>query len=113
VHALVRQGKLGDKTGGGFYQKTKEGVLTYDWRNGEYVPQQRSSGDDRRSSFVCRCRAPAGIKSLTGAHGAFLRDHLVDAAHYALTLAPTLAHDLVAIDRAMVWGYGWESVRSR
>jgi 3-hydroxyacyl-CoA dehydrogenase len=33
----------------------------------------------------------------------------VDVAHYTLTLASTLAHDLVAIDRAMEWGYGWEA----
>ncbi|MFO0208548.1 MAG: 3-hydroxyacyl-CoA dehydrogenase family protein, partial [Betaproteobacteria bacterium] len=33
----------------------------------------------------------------------------MDVAHYTLTLAPTLAYDLVAIDRAMEWGYGWEA----
>ena len=29
---LVAQGKLGDKTGGGFYTKTKDGTLTFDWK---------------------------------------------------------------------------------
>ncbi len=109
VHALVAQGKLGDKTGSGFYQKTKDGVLTYDWRADTYVPQQRMSGGETgqliRQPHAARL---AGARDLGGAHGAFLRDHLLDAAHYVLALAPSLAHDLVAIDRAMQWGYGWE-----
>jgi 3-hydroxyacyl-CoA dehydrogenase len=109
VHGLVAQGKLGDKTGAGFYQKTRDGVLTYDWRTGAYAPQQRLGGGDigqlTRQPHAARLR---GARELTGAHGAFLRDHLVDAAHYALTLASSLAYDVVAIDRALQWGYGWE-----
>ncbi len=110
VHGLVAQGQLGDKTGGGFYRKTKDGVLTWDWKAGAYVPQQRLEGGDIAQAIRLPIaqRLPAA-RALGGAHGAFLRDHLVDAAHYTLTLAPALAHDLVAIDRAMEWGYGWEA----
>ena len=109
VHALVAQGALGDKAGGGFYRKTKDGVLTFDWRAGTYGPQERLGGGEIgqliRQLPAARLR---GARELGGAHGAFLRDHLLDAAYYTLTLAETLAHDLVAIDRALVWGYGWE-----
>ncbi len=109
VHGLIDAGKLGDKTGAGFYQKTKAGVLTWDWRESTYAPQARMSGGDVgaliRQPHAARL---AGARELGGAHGAFLRDHLLDAAHYALTLAPTLAYDIVAIDRALQWGYGWE-----
>lgn len=109
VQTLVAQGKLGDKTGVGFYQKTKDGVLTYDWRSATYAPQQRMSGGEvgqlTRQPYASRL---AGARDLSGVHGAFLRDHLLDAAHYTLTLATTLAHDLVSIDRALQWGYGWE-----
>jgi 3-hydroxyacyl-CoA dehydrogenase len=110
VTALVAGGKLGDKTGGGFYQKTRDGVLTYDWKNGAYVPQQRLEGGEigQATKLAIAQRLPAA-RAMGGAHGAFVRDHLVDAAHYTLTLAPTIAHDLVAIDRAMEWGYGWEA----
>jgi 3-hydroxyacyl-CoA dehydrogenase len=109
VTGLISQGKLGDKTRGGFYQKTKEGILTYDWKNDRYVPQERATGGDIGALFKLphSARLRAAV-DLPGAHGAFVRDHLVDAAHYALTLAPSLAFDLVAIDRAMQWGYGWE-----
>ena len=107
---LVGKGKLGDKTGGGFYQKTKEGTLTFDWKTTQYVPQQRLEGGDigQAIRMPIAQRLPAA-KALPGAQGAFLRDHLVDTAHYTLTLASQLAHDLVAIDRAMEWGYGWEA----
>ncbi len=109
VHALIAEGKLGDKTGGGFYQKQKDGVLTYDWKTSTYIAQQRMSGGDVgaliRQPHAARL---AGARDLGGAHGAFLRDHLLDAAHYALTLASTLAYDIVSIDRALQWGYGWE-----
>jgi 3-hydroxyacyl-CoA dehydrogenase len=107
---LVGKGKLGDKTGGGFYSKTKDGTLTYDWKSNSYVPQQRLEGGDIGQAI--RLPVPQRLQSVkthAGAQGEFLRDHVVDAAHYTLTLAPTLAYDIVAIDRAMEWGYGWEA----
>ncbi len=107
---LVAKGKLGDKTAGGFYRKTKQGTLTYDWKENTYVPQQRLDGGDigQAIRLPIAQRLPVA-KALPGAQGAFLRDHLVDVAHYTLTLASQLAYDLVAIDRAMEWGYGWEA----
>jgi 3-hydroxyacyl-CoA dehydrogenase len=109
VAGLVAQGKLGDKTGGGFYQKTKDGVLTYDWKTSTYGPQQRLEGGEiGQLSRLPHAQRLQQAVQLSGAHGAFLRDHLVDAAHYALTMAPALAYDIDAVDRAMQWGYGWE-----
>ena len=107
---LVSQGKLGDKAGGGFYTKTKDGNLTYDWKTKTYGPQHRLEGGDvgQAVRLPIAQRLPAS-RALSGAHGAFVRDHLLDAAHYTLTLASQLAYDLVAIDRAMEWGYGWEA----
>lgn len=107
---LVGKGLLGDKTGSGFYQKTKAGVLTWDWKASQYVPQQRLEGGEigQAIRMPIAQRLPAAI-ALPGAHGAFVRDHLVDVAHYTLTHAPTIAHDIVAVDRAMEWGFGWEA----
>ncbi len=109
VHELITQGKLGDKTGGGFYQKTKDGINTYDWKTSAYVPQERMSGGEvGQLTRLPHAARLTGARDLGGAHGDFLRDHLLDAALYALTMAPQLAHDIVSIDRAMQWGYGWE-----
>ena len=110
LDSLVGQGRLGDKTGGGFYKKEKDGTKTFDWKTNAYVPQQRLEGGDlaQIGRLPLAQRLPAA-RALGSTHGDFLRDHLLDAAHYTLTLASTLAYDLVAIDRAMEWGYGWEA----
>jgi 3-hydroxyacyl-CoA dehydrogenase len=107
---LVGKGRLGDKTAGGFYQKTRQGTLTFDWKTKSYVPQQRLEGGDIGAAMRLPIpqRLPA-IRQLPGAQGAFVRDHVVDVAHYTLTIASQLAHDIVSIDRAMEWGYGWEA----
>jgi 3-hydroxyacyl-CoA dehydrogenase len=109
VGGLVQQGRLGDKSGGGFYVKGKDGVQTFDWKTGSYGPQQRADGGEIgqliRLPHAERLRQAV---RLGGAPGAFVRDHLVDAAHYALATVPALAYDLVSVDRAMQWGYGWE-----
>ncbi|HUE97190.1 MAG TPA: enoyl-CoA hydratase-related protein, partial [Longimicrobiaceae bacterium] len=40
-------------------------------------------------------------------HGAFVRDLFAASARYALEKAPELAFDIVSVDRAMEWGYGF------
>lgn len=105
---LVAKGRLGDKTGGGFYAKTKAGVTTFDWKTGEYVAQQRLDDVNSLVRLPLPQRLAAAV-ALPDARGAFVRDHLADVAHFTLTHAESLAYDLTAIDRAMVWGYGWEA----
>ncbi|MEN9510116.1 MAG: hypothetical protein RLZZ621_2679 [Gemmatimonadota bacterium] len=105
---LVSKGRLGDKTGSGFYAKTKTGVTTFDWKTGEYVPQQRLDDVNSLTRLPLAQRLAAAV-ALPGARGAFLRDHLADVAHFTLMRAESLAYDLTSIDRAMIWGYGWEA----
>ena len=39
----------------------------------------------------------------------FLRKLLLSESHYTLTKTPEIASDIVSVDRAMEWGYGWEA----
>jgi 3-hydroxyacyl-CoA dehydrogenase len=109
IHALVKSGRLGDKTKAGFYKKEGKATLALDWKTLEYHPTERFTTPE----IAALMKRPAHerltqVTALPGALGAFVRDLLVAQCHYALTLVPSLAYDLAAVDRAMEWGYGWE-----
>ena len=109
VHALVKQGRLGDKTKQGFYKKDRQDILALNWKTLEYenVGRYTSAAIDAIAKKPLSERLRAA-RDLPGKDGEFLRELLVEQFHYACTLAPELAYDIAAIDRAMEWGYGWE-----
>ena len=109
IHELVKSGRLGDKTKAGFYTREGKTTLALDWKTLTYYETKRFTSPE----IDALMKRPATerlaqVTTLPGALGAFVRDLLVAQCHYALTLAPSLAYDLAAIDRAMEWGYGWE-----
>ena len=109
VHQLVASGRLGEKSGAGFYRKDGKAILTLDWRSLEYHPQREV--DLAELSFLRKAELGERLRGLTraGGHRAeFLRALLLDLSHYAIEKAPELSPDIVSVDRAMEWGYGWE-----
>lgn len=109
VHDLVKQGRFGDKTKAGFYKKQGKAILSLDWRTLEYVDAGRySTPEIEEVTKLPPAERVARAKDLAGRHGDFLRELLAEQFHYAATLAPRLAHDIAAVDRATEWGYGWE-----
>ena len=109
VHGLVRQGRLGEKSGAGFYRKQGKVIETLDWRTGEYAVAQPDVAPEVRAlegrPLDERLRA---VPTLSGAQGEFLRALLFTTYHYALTTAPRVAYDIAAVDHALEWGFGWE-----
>ncbi|MBV9773097.1 MAG: enoyl-CoA hydratase/isomerase family protein [Gemmatimonadetes bacterium] len=107
---MVTNKQLGDKTGGGFYRKQGKEISTFDYTTGEYVPQRKPDDPELgrlgRLPLAERIRA---VQGLQGKYGDFVRRVLLENAHYALTTSPELAYDVVAVDRAMEWGYGHEA----
>ncbi len=109
VKELVRQGRLGAKTGAGFYRKEGAQIQTLDWRTGEYrpqvVPHLAELAYLQREPLATRLR---GITRAGGSHAEFLRALLLDTAAYTLSKTPEIAYDITSVDRALEWGFAWE-----
>ena len=107
IHELVKSGRLGDKSKAGFYKKDGKEILALDWKTLEYRDMGRFTTPeiDRITKAPPAARV-AKAKDIGDKHGEFLRDLIVEQCHYACTLAPQLAYDLAAVDRAREWGYG-------
>jgi len=111
---LIDSGALGAKAGAGFYRKaTKDGervILMFDWVNGQYVEQGKvnipSLGMARGMEDLTE-----RLKTLVFAKdraGEFLWENLSATLRYAASCIPEIADDVVNVDRAMRWGFGWE-----
>src|SRR5215211_4710139 len=110
VERLAASGRLGDKTGGGFYKKVGKDITTLDWKALAYGPQQKVE-DPALAALMkqpLEQRLPMAAK-LPGTYGEFVRNYLLRMSHYVLKTTPSIAYDIVAVDRAIEWGYAWEA----
>jgi 3-hydroxyacyl-CoA dehydrogenase len=120
VEEMAKRGWLGDKTGQGFYKKVRgEGekeILTLDVNTMEYRPRQKAKFaslemgkaiEDTRE----RLRALVG-PLLEGQKGdkaqQFIWRGLSEMCLYAARRVPEISDNVVDLDRAMRWGFGWE-----
>ena len=112
VNTMVEQKLLGNKTRGGFYKKTKEGIQTFDPKTLEYRPK---AGDPEIKK---QCKALGGegsararVKKLVntdGVVGKFAWEVLARSMAYSANMIGEITDDVEAIDRAMQWGYNWD-----
>jgi 3-hydroxyacyl-CoA dehydrogenase len=106
---------LGDKTGQGFYKKTKDEkgktvILALDFESMEYRPSQKvkfatlesTKGIDNLAS-----RFSILLKG-TDKAGAFYRKTFADAFKYASYRIPEISDELFKIDDAICSGFGWQ-----
>jgi 3-hydroxyacyl-CoA dehydrogenase len=110
VEKLAASGRLGDKTGGGFYKKVGKDILTLDWKTLEYGPQQKVDEPALATLMkqALEQRLPMAEK-LPGKYGEFVRNYLLRMSHYVVATTPSIAYDIVSVDRAIEWGYAWEA----
>jgi 3-hydroxyacyl-CoA dehydrogenase len=116
---MTKRGWLGDKTGQGFYKKTKEGpreILTLDVKTMEYRAKQKAKFASLEAGKGIentkeRLRSLVG-PILQGQKGdkaqQFLWQALSETCLYAARRVPEIADSVAEVDRAMRWGFGWE-----
>ena len=110
VKELMANGRLGEKSGAGFYRKVGREIQTLDRATMDYGPQKKMESDI--ASQLARLPLEqrfARVKELEGRHGEFARQYLVRLSHFVLDRTPQVAYDVPSVDRAMEWGYAWEA----
>ena len=122
---MVKKGWLGEKTGGGFYQRRRgesgSEIWTLDYNTLEYAPRSTplsppaSGGIKGGLDSINEVRriADAGqrLKRLIDSDdraGQFAWKCLSHAMCYAASRIPEIADDLVSIDNVMKWGFNWD-----
>ena len=110
LQTLIDSGKLGQKTKSGFYKKTDDGILSVDLKTGEYGPQKRVKFDGfrlakDRQNIAGRLKALAMSEDKAGK---YFWEVTSDSLIYAANRVPEISDDIVNVDNAMKWGYGWE-----
>jgi 3-hydroxyacyl-CoA dehydrogenase len=110
LKALVEKKWLGSKTKQGFYKKVGDAILQLDLKTLEYGPQTKprfaSIGAARGAEDVDEKlrRVLAGDDRAA----ALARTVTYETLIYAANRLGEIADDVVDIDRAMRWGFGWE-----
>jgi 3-hydroxyacyl-CoA dehydrogenase len=110
VKSLIASGRLGEKSGAGFYRRVGKEIQTLDPATLEYVPQRKDSAPELAA--IERMPLPerlAQVRTLSGKHGDFARTYLLRLSHFILERTPQVAFDIPSVDRAMEWGYAWEA----
>ncbi len=115
LESMLSSHRLGDKTQGGFYKKTrdaqgKRSVLSLDLKSLDYRPKQKPRFEELkqiRRTPVLEVRIKAALAS-DGRAGDFLRKVYINLFNYCATLSGTICDTPQQIDDAMRWGFGWE-----
>ncbi|TAE37852.1 MAG: 3-hydroxyacyl-CoA dehydrogenase/enoyl-CoA hydratase family protein [Runella slithyformis] len=107
---------LGDKTGQGFYKKTKDEngktvILALDLKTFEYKPAQQKIKFQTLEStkLIDNLKKRFGVLLKgTDKAGEFYRRTFADGFQYASFRIPEIADELFRIDQAICTGFGWE-----
>ena len=110
IRTMIDRRMLGSKTGHGFYKKEGDSILVLDAATLEYRPPRKVSFPSLEMAFGMdslpeRVRAVFQAKDRAAQ---FVWQLLMSTMTYAASLVPEISDDIVAIDRAMRWGFAWE-----
>ena len=110
LRTLVERGALGEKRGAGVYRKGDGEILALDLVTLDYRPRRSlvSSAVQLARNEPDLAPRLAGLLGADDTAARFVRRFVAASLGYAAAVAPEIAADAVAVDRAMRWGFGWE-----
>ena len=107
---LLERKHLGQKSGAGFYKKEGKTILALDLDTLDYRPKMKP-----RMDGIGVARRNANLREMIHAlvynpdsAGEFAWEVTIQTLMYAANRLGEIADDIVNIDRAMRWGFGWE-----
>ncbi|WP_433744253.1 3-hydroxyacyl-CoA dehydrogenase NAD-binding domain-containing protein [Falsibacillus pallidus] len=107
---MLENGWLGSKSGQGFFLKKGKEILELNPQTLEYEERKKMKTPALEMSKNVK-GSRNKLKALVYAEdkaGALLWDIIAPVLSYSAELYGTIADDVVSIDRAMKWGFGWE-----
>ena len=110
MKTMVEKGWLGSKSGQGFFYKKGKDIFELNYETLEYEPTKKLKAPSIEMSKQAKGTANK-LKALVYADdraGQLLWNILSPTLLYSAQLLGEIADDIVAIDRAMKWGFGWE-----
>jgi len=105
--AQMEKGRLGDKSGQGFYRKDGKTILSLDLGTGEYRERQEPAIASLAEAAKIRS-LPDRIRFVLAQDdkaGALARHAVYGSLGYASRRVPEISDDLASIDRAVRWGF--------
>lgn len=111
VEALLKAGRLGEKSGAGFYKSGPDGArLALDVKTLEYRPAERAPFPALEALRAVEDPGERLRRLLGGGDraAALAWRMLAGTLRYAAARIPEIADEPLALDQAMRWGFGWD-----
>ncbi len=110
LQKLIATGRLGQKTGAGFYKKAGKDILRYDAAKDDYVAS--GAKVDELIARILKEKDPAkrmqALHDSTHPQAQFLWAIFRDAFHYIAVHLESIADNARELDFALRWGFGWK-----
>ncbi|MDE0738756.1 MAG: 3-hydroxyacyl-CoA dehydrogenase/enoyl-CoA hydratase family protein [Planctomycetota bacterium] len=110
LQRMVDEGKLGRKSGGGFYRKEGKEILVLDLESFEYQQAKEVSFSSLDSARKEK-ELPAKIQALAGGEdqaSVYVWKLLSETMLYSAKMVPEICDDILSVDRALRWGFNWQ-----
>ena len=107
---MLKKGWLGSKSGQGFFLKKGKEIMELDPETLDYIPRKKLITDSTEQSKRIK-GLPNKLRTLIYSGdraGKLLWDILIPVLIYSAEKVGDIADDIVSIDKAMKWGFGWE-----